>query len=409
MRTPAPLDPDEVERVLRPFGASRGLPAPAYRSQAVFDWEAEEVFGGGWICLGRTDDLLGPGQLRAVGYGAESLLLARSAALVRGYSNVCRHRGHLLLEPGEAVDARLIRCPYHSWSYRFDGSLRSAPTLSRSPGFEPGDWPLAEVRVGDYLGWLFVDLSGSAPSLDGTFGNLAGLLAPYQPARLVRQARHTYQVAANWKLLVENYHECYHCTSIHPALCELTAVDSGRDIAPTGLWCGGSMVLKEGVGTMSLDGSSPGPRFPGLAGEQARQVLYLGLWPNLLVSPHPDYVMTHRLVPVAPDRTLVECDWLFAPEVAEAEGFDAAYAVEFWDLTNREDWRACEQVQLGTGQRGYAPGPLSPWESTIYQFLTMLATAYQGKELAPPMLPESHRRSDPPPPEPGFLPSSAAL
>ena len=96
--------------------------------------------------------------------------------------------------------------------------------------------------------------------------------------------------------------------------------------------------------------------------------------------------MTHRMVPLAPDRTYIECDWLFPPEALELEGFDPGYAVEFWDITNREDWTACSNVQRGAANRGFRPGPLSPWESTNYQFLHMVGQAYSGQEVtAPPM------------------------
>jgi Rieske 2Fe-2S family protein len=388
MPTPAPIDQTLVEAVLRPFGQSRTLPAEAYRSPEIFAWEVENIFGAGWVCLGRTQDLLQPGQIRAVQIGDESFLLTRDQETVRGFSNVCRHRGHPLLEPGEAIDVRLIRCPYHSWSYRLDGALRSAPTLTQEPDFDLGDWPLQPVRVGEWLGWLFMDLSGMAAPLGEAFGNLAGVLAPYEPERLVLAARHSYEIAANWKLAVENYHECYHCTSIHPALCEVTPVDSGKDIEPTGLWCGGSMLLKEHAATMSLTGESGGVRFRNLPAGEERKVYYFGVWPNLLISPHPDYVMTHRIVPLAPGRSFIECDWLFSPESVAVKGFDPSYAVDFWDITNKEDWGACERVQKGTANRGFSPGPLSPWETTIYQFLLMVAEAYQGKPVSPPPMPE---------------------
>ena len=360
------------------------MPAAAFTSADVFDWERSEIFDRTWVCLGRTDDLLAPGQVRGVDHGAESILLTRDVdGTVRGFSNVCRHRGHTLVEPGEAIDARLVRCPYHSWSYRFDGSLRSAPTLTQpsimgTGDFDTEDWPLSAVGVDDLMGWLFLDLSGEAPPLGHTYGGLADLFAPYEPGRLSMVARHAYEVAANWKLIVENYHECYHCSTIHPELCQVSPPDSGRDIEPGGLWCGGEMELKDHAVTMSLTGASEGRNFRRLDADQARKVVYVGLWPNLLISAHPDYVMTHRIVPLGPGRSFVECDWLFAPESLELDGFDPAYAVDFWDITNREDWNACEHVQKGAANRGFAPGPLSPWESTLHQFHSMVAAAYRG-------------------------------
>jgi Rieske 2Fe-2S family protein len=316
------------------------------------------------------------------------VLLARdSEGVVRGFANVCRHRGHPLVPVGEAIDVRLIRCPYHSWSYRLDGSLRAAPTLTQTTDFDFSEWPLHPVRVEEWMGWLFLDASGIAPSLDEVMGNLGDVLAPYEPERLQTVVRHSYEIEANWKLVVENYHECYHCTSIHPELCQVTPPDSGEDIQPTGLWCGGTMTLKDHAVTMSLTGLSQGVNFRGLEPGQERDVLYLGVFPNLLISPHPDYVMTHRMVPLSPGRTYIECDWLFAPESIALEGFDPSYAVDFWDITNREDWTACENVQRGTANRHFAPGPLSPAESTIYQFLNMIGQAYRGEQVHPPLTP----------------------
>ncbi|HJU82057.1 MAG TPA: aromatic ring-hydroxylating dioxygenase subunit alpha [Acidimicrobiia bacterium] len=389
---PAPIDRAALADVLAPFGKSRTLPGLAYHSTELFGWEQAELFNRHWVCLGRTEDLVQAGQLRALDHGEESVLIARDRdGIVRGFSNVCRHRGHPLLEVGEAVAARQIRCPYHSWSYRFDGGLRAAPTLTRSPDFDATVWPLHSLRVEEWLGWLFLDMSGQAAPLTEVFGNLEHYLAAYEPERLVRAERHSYEIAANWKLVVENYHECYHCTSIHPELCQVTPPDSGEDIAPTGLWCGGTMILKDHAVTMSLTGASEGVNFRRLQAGQERQVLYIGLFPNLLISPHPDYVLTHRMIPLAPGRTLIECDWLFPPEALERPDFSPAYAVDFWDITNREDWTACENVQRGTRNRGHRPGPLSPWESTIYQFLHMLAQAYLGERVSPPPMPASSR------------------
>ena len=153
--------------------------------------------------------------------------------------------------------------------------------------------------------------------------------------------------------------------------------DGGENLDPVGLWAGGWMVLAPHAGTMSLDGHSGGSPLPGLDPARRRRVLYLGVFPNLLLSLHPDYVMTHRLEPLGPDRTLVECCWLFPAAAVAAGGFDLGWAVAFWDLTNRQDWRACESVQRGMRSRGHAPGRLAPGEDAVYQFIALVARAYQ--------------------------------
>jgi len=136
------------------------------------------------------------------------------------------------------------------------------------------------------------------------------------------------------------------------------------------------MDLADGTVTMSLTGKSHAPRLPHLAEGQERKVYYFGLFPNLLISVHPDYVMTHRLQPLAADRTAVECEWLFSREAVESEGFDPSYAHDFWDITNTQDWQACEGVQRGVSSRGYRQGPLSPREDAVYQFITMVARGF---------------------------------
>jgi Rieske 2Fe-2S family protein len=141
---------------------------------------------------------------------------------------------------------------------------------------------------------------------------------------------------------------------------------------------GGSMDLIPEAETMSLDGRSRGSAIAGLSAVERRTVMYLVGYPNLLVSLHPDYVMTHLLTPLAVDRTHVECAWAFPPEAVVRDDFDPSYAVDFWDLTNRQDWAACESVQRGLSSPHARPGPLGRGEDGVYQFVTRVARAYRG-------------------------------
>jgi glycine betaine catabolism A len=349
------------------------LPATAYTTPEALERERRALFDGGWVCVGRTA-LPDPRSQRAVGLLGTSVLVVRdSDGTLRAFHNVCRHRGHELLPAGGSARTHAVRCPYHGWTYRLDGTLRTAPRFDDVPDFDAATHGLVPVGVADWHGWLFVNLSGDAPPFDRHVGDLDGIVAPYAPGRLVVGAATTYEVRANWKLLHENYHECYHCPSIHPQLCRVSPPDSGENVAePDGAWVGGTMLLAGDAETMSLDGRSGGQPLPGLTAEQRRRVSYYGLLPNLLLSLHPDYVLTHRIEPVAPDLTLVECAWLFPPEVAGDPAFDPAYAVDFWDMTNRQDWAAVESVQRGMASPGYRPGPLAPTEDGVAQFLALL-------------------------------------
>jgi Rieske 2Fe-2S family protein len=145
------------------------------------------------------------------------------------------------------------------------------------------------------------------------------------------------------------------------------------------------MDLRDGMETMSLSGSSGGVPLRGLDAQGLRTVIYVNLVPPVLLSLHPDYVMTHRLIPVAADRTTIECTWAFAPEAVAKPDFDPAYAVEFWDITNKQDWSACESVQRGLASPHASPGPLSPAEDAVYSYVTSIARGYLGQSLWNPV------------------------
>jgi len=383
--TRAPVDPRSLERALGDLDGARTLPAIAYLSDDVLAWERTHLFEGSWVCVGRSDTLADPGDQTAVRVGSDGVLLVRGHdEVLRGFFNVCRHRGHELLEAGTSRTVRAIKCPYHAWVYTLDGTLAGAPRFGEHATFDKAEFPLIEARIAEWHGWVFVNASGDAPAFEEHVGGLAELVAPWRPERMFVAETHEYVVEANWKGITENYHECYHCPSIHPALCEVTPSDSGENFASDGCWVGGSMDLKAHAATMSLTGESLGVTVPGLSDRQAREVSYVGLFPNLLLSLHPDYVMTHRLEPVSPGRTRVECAWLFPPDARERADFDPGYASEFWDLTNREDWRACESVQRGLASRGARPGPFAWSEDEVHAFMAMVAGAYLDGVAKPP-------------------------
>jgi phenylpropionate dioxygenase-like ring-hydroxylating dioxygenase large terminal subunit len=369
----APLDLDAVRAALS--GTGTMLPSAAYANEAVLAWERRVLFAGGWVCVGRSADVVAPRGRRAVAVGDEAVLLMRGEdSVLRGFFNTCRHRGHELLPCGAGDEGRFLTCPYHSWVYDLEGRLHKVPPAHRD-ALDAGDLSLVGVPVVEWQGFLFVNADAKAAPFESYVAGLDDALGPYGCERLVVAATHEYELAANWKLVVENYHECYHCSTIHPELCRVSPPDSGVDYLPEGLWLGGTLDLADSAETMSLSGRSGG--VPLVNGPLEREVVYVHLFPNVLISAHPDYVMTHTLEPLAADRTRIVCQWLFPPEALALPGFDPSYAVDFWDLTNRQDWAACESVQRGVTSRGYRPGPLSPaTEPTTYQAISLIASAY---------------------------------
>ncbi|MEU0203833.1 MULTISPECIES: aromatic ring-hydroxylating dioxygenase subunit alpha [unclassified Streptomyces] len=362
-----------IRTAIMPSSDDHGLPGEAYTSGSVFDWERQKLWREGWVCVGRASLLPATGSQRAIDVGGAGVLLVNdSSGQPRAFLNSCRHRGHELVRSGCEVRRSTIWCAYHAWVYRLDGALRNAPGFDID---EADDLGLIPVRCADWGGWLFVNLSETAPDLQSTVGNLDEILAPYETSSLRTTAVRQYDVAANWKLIVENYLECYHCPSTHPELSRVQRTEGGEDFASTGLWLGGFLDLRNSALSMSLDGSGAAWDFPSLDEDRVRQVCYHALLPGLFVTAHHDYLVTHRLEPLGADRTRVTCEWLFPPELVSA-GTDTTYALDFWDHTNAQDWAACESVQRGVSVPGYLPGPLAPDESGLRAFLRLLAEAY---------------------------------
>jgi Rieske 2Fe-2S family protein len=378
-----PLAAAALELTCRPLEAATQLPGAAFTDPAVLDWELEHVFRREWVCAGHVDQVRERGAFLTVELGRDSVVVvADDDGLPRAFANTCRHRGARLLEAPEGRMTRL-RCPYHAWTYGFDGALRSAPFTEDLVDFDPACNGLHPVRLAVVDGLVLLDLSGEAPPPEPHVGALSEWLARYRTGELRRGARIAYDVQANWKAIVENYNECLHCPGVHPELNRLSHYLTGEEVTGPGAWCGGSMILSETAETMARDGGrTQRPPITGLAGDDLRAVLYFALFPNTLVSLHPDYVMLHTLWPRATDRTEVICDWFFEAATMEAPGFDASDAVGFWDQVNREDWNVCRLAQLGMAGTGYVPGRYTSQEGSVHAFDVMVAERYR-EALAP--------------------------
>ncbi len=381
VQTMAPLPHADLLECLRPFGESRLLPRAAYVNDDVFRWEQQHLFTDGWLCAGRGDALRAAGSQAALQVAGRGVLLTRDATgRLFAFENICRHRGHELLACGATASRDNVVCPYHGWCYQLDGTLRHARAIHDMPNARPAELGLIPMGVSEWGGWIFVNLSGASAPFAQHLGDLGERFAAWGCDQLLPAATHVYELQANWKIAIENYHECYHCPMIHPALCRVSAPESGgRHDDVRGAYTAGWMTLTAPARTMSLDGVSHGEMLPDLTDVQRREVHYVSLFPNLLLSLHPDYVMTHRLEPLSPTRTRVECQWLFSQASLAREGFDPAYAVDFWDRTNREDWGAVESVQRGLRSERFIPGILSNEEGSAYRFVHRVASAYLGR------------------------------
>jgi len=355
-------------------GLEPTLPTFWYQREDVFALEKEHIFFREWMCVGREEELARPGDHRVVDVCGQSIVLVRNpAGALRAFYNVCRHRGARLCAPDGGADGSiglavkggvssgLIVCPYHAWTYDLNGQLLRAPHMTRESGFDATKVQLYPVGVETWGGFIFVNLTpGEAPSFADTVAGARARLPRYPLADLRVAKTIRYEVAANWKLLCENYNECYHCGPVHPELCRL--VPAFRESGGASLDWERGIPHREGADTFSLSGTSTRRSFPGL--NEDEQVRHKGelVYPNLFVSAAREHVAVFILQPTGPMHTRIDCHFLFEPGEIARPDFDPADVVDFWHLVNQQDWNICELVQAGIGARVHKVGVFSPME-----------------------------------------------
>ncbi|MGH9363234.1 MAG: aromatic ring-hydroxylating oxygenase subunit alpha [Thermoanaerobaculia bacterium] len=345
------------------------LPREYFTSEEVFGLEQERIFGRHWLLAGHVSQLAGPGSYFVYGVGRESVLVVRDGeGAIRAFHNHCRHRGTRLCTEEAGTLGGAIRCSYHSWTYELDGALRAAPNMTGVAGFDRADYPLHPVALADWRGFLFLNLGPDPRPLAEALPALHGRFEHW-PLPELRSAHQTaYEVAANWKLFFHNYSECMHCPTVHPHLNRLTPYRQTENDLDEGPVLGGPMWMTNREGSMTMHGERCAPPFAELSAEERGRVYYYTLFPSAFLSLHPDYVLVHRAQPLALDRTRIVCDWLFHPDAIAAPGFDPGPAIEFWDLTNRQDWELCANAYLGVASSAWEPGPYSELESQLAAF-----------------------------------------
>jgi len=351
-------------------GQVRTLPRTYYTSEAVYREEADRIFGRRWMGAGRAEQIAEAGSYFLADVAGESLIVVRDrAAAPHAFFNVCRHRGTRLCEEATGRLAGTIQCPYHGWTYALDGRLLGAPHMAETPGFDPAEFPLHPAALGEWEGFLFVSADPPPSTLAATLAPLAGKFAAWRLGELRAFRRIEYDVRANWKLFFQNFSECYHCPRIHPELTRLSHYRSGANDLTDGPILGGYMTIDPPGESLTLSGQAACPQPVGpLAEDDRRRVYYYSVFPNLFLTLLPDYAMWHTLWPVAPDRTRIVCEWLFAPDALVAPAAGPEDAVAFWDRTNRQDWHVCELAQHGVASRAYTPGPYAVQESLLAAF-----------------------------------------
>ncbi len=343
------------------------LPREMYVDEAAWAREREQVLVREWTCVGRRADLglTEPGTVVVVDVLGESVLVScADGGVLHAAYNVCRHRGSQLLPtapgtPPQVCRVGALRCPYHSWTYALDGRLLRAPHTEEGE-VDAEDFSLHPVGVGEWGGFVFVHLTpAEAGPLPEAVARPERTLANYAIGDLVTGQSFTYDVAANWKVIAENYNECYHCGPVHPELTRLVPAFGGGG---AGIDWDHGVPHREGAWTFTMSGTTSRAPLPGL--DEVERTHHKGelVYPNLLLSCSADHVAAFVLTPLAVDRTRIDCLLLFAPEAVAAADFDPSDAGELWDLVNGQDWAICESVQRGMSSRAYTHGWFAPME-----------------------------------------------
>ena len=350
-------------------GGQRTLDARWYHSPEAFERERERIFARDWICVGRTEALVRPGDFFLADVARESLIVVKDTdGEIRAFYNVCRHRGTRMCEAQSGHFNGSIQCPYHAWTYGLDGRLKVARNMTDVEGFATADFPLHGVRVALWEGFIFVCLDDATATFEEKFAVLLGRFNPWHIGELHTARTIHYELNCNWKLVFQNYSECYHCPLVHPQLDKLSASDSGRNDLAEGPVLGGYSELRSHGSSLTTSGGTARPPLGDVGGPDIDRIYYYTIFPSMLLSLHADYVMVHYAKPLAPNRTLIDCAWLFDPKTMARSDFDPSDAVEFWDVTNRQDWHVNELTHAGVESRAFVPGIYANAEGLLAAF-----------------------------------------
>jgi glycine betaine catabolism A len=362
-----------------------------YTDPEILAAENERIFERQWYYAGRADEVATSGRFVRRRVGREAVVIVRGRdKVIRGFLNVCRHRGSqlCLTETGELRNA--IRCPYHAWTYGLDGRLITAPNWRAMEGIDRGNYGLHEVQVEVWEGLLWVSLAEQPGSLrEHVRPQIEARLADYGKFERYRLgdlrvgARVEYDVAANWKLIYENFQECYHCGNIHPELVEAIPQFRSPAMGTEGYDPSGYPIAADRP-SFSLTGRTVLPRLPGLLPADDRLFYGMVVRPNCFISLVCDHVIVHRFEPVAADRTRAVCEWLFPAETLDSGGYDVDDAVALFGRVNEQDFSAAQWCQPNMSSRAYRDGGMlvpseAPVISRYYQwYLNLMGAAAPG-------------------------------
>lgn len=379
----------------RPIDEASTLPGSVYHDESFYALEQERVWRASWVAGVELTELANPGDVLPVNIGGANIILANDRGTIRGFHNVCSHRGAQLISE-KCTKRRTILCPYHRWGYALDGRLMGTPQwdademgkaipeklrekfrTNHVKKFDKTEMGLKPVAVDTALGLAWVNVDGEAPPLKDWLGDLLTTIEDYLPAidnDLVQTVhKKTYDIKANWKVLIENYLEYYHLPAVHPELCDVSGVNEHDRAQGTGMY----MCFKTDPLTKGGTPLDPGrlPDFPGISDAHKETAYHICIFPNTFFSIYPDNFFRVVLSPRGPERTVETATLISHQGAIDAPNSEKLIkeTYEFWDQINSEDIWICEKVQTGTSAPTYQGGRFSyRFEETLHRFQNMI-------------------------------------
>jgi Rieske 2Fe-2S family protein len=379
-----------IARLLANQKPGFSLEQPFYTSQEIFEVEIQHIWKKYWLFAGTTADIPKPGDYFTYQVNNDSIIIIRgNNGEVHAHYNTCRHRGSLICLEEKGHAPKLI-CPYHQWVFDKDGKLLKARLMPDD--FDRSSYGLHPVHVEVANGFIFISLADTPPDFSQVLHDYAPFLEPYKinEARVAYKKR--YQLRTNWKLIAENFRECYHCGPAHPEYCSAVVGANLRESVDEVLaerrvaWQQKGLAvdtvefkddsfhfairypLRPGVESYSLDGKSVAKPM-GAHRDFDAGVLGLVVYPNFWMDAVSDYMWTMRVTPLSPSKCLVDLAWLVDKSAIEGVDYQIDRLTEFWKVTGEQDWELCENNFRGVESSHYQPGPYAPVEADVAKFV----------------------------------------
>lgn len=359
------------ENLFGPIDQSIGLPNFAYTEPSIYERETRTIFFNRWCSVAFASDIPEKGQVKSIEFCGLPLFMARDRDdSIRVFHNVCPHRGTRLVD-GVCIKRKIV-CPYHAWSFDLDGRLSRA---AHYPNVDPDNLGLNEVRTAVWNDVVLVNLSGQAPTLSEVLRPLIQRWSKFDLSSLVYGGALRYDFNANWKLIVENFLECYHVPAVHPELAEYSKFSNRYPIFFADEFLGqGSKIYRPDPVEIEL------PRWSGVGGNDEFEAEYIVIFPNTLIGRMPDHVFIWSLNPLSAQQTIETLKFYFIGDnsLDDIYAADRAATFERWKTVNGEDFDVIQQLHAGMKSVYFQGARFVPDHEEVVQEFQRLALKEMG-------------------------------